>query len=833
MLKYFLHLPWRLRHPPSPKPPQADTSNATGVPPSSLPPSQLSDPVAAAQNISGANQLTHDSQPVTSLVQSTQALSPHGSVVPPPTHLVSPSKASDLDTSQNQGLLATSRPSTDGKPGNLYVQNTHESRNVVVEGNMNQVYYYANTIVNDSNTFMEKLLERTILGAAFDSSARDPPPRCHPGTRLSILARCLEFIVNASGERKMRWVFGAAGVGKSAIMQNVAESPLPSVSKRVSIFFSINGRNDGTKTIMTLAYQLAAKCELYRQFIEYEVTRDPSLLQSSVPVQFQKFVIEPFIHHPQLNSAGRVLIIIDGLDECDNSRTQKELLQLISDFCSTCPSSPIVWIIASRPEAHITAFFAQDHVKAVYEKEEILIDSDGARDDVEKFLRSELTNIQREFSLNPQWPPEQDLWKLASAAGGLFVYADTVIKHIGDSDFGNPTSQLNDVLKVIDAYPLPDVRQEEHPMARLDALYAQILSSVPKRGMANTRKILLALVLESKKEEHLQTGNFLVFCNWLGMTCDDAYAAIRPLNSLLNSPSREEAHMKVLRPFHKSFMDYISDRARSELFTDIELEAYNLTVQCSFRILEQAPDGIDFRNNIYSSIRGSGSVPAGPLAHGPGTGSNISLTWPVGEGVFWDNDERGRRCFNWLSQILWRGLEKENQSLVPISALVLQQEKSQRDELMKHGLLKLVPTSALDSTYIVIWTIKLQFARPTATTGNVSKPWYQFCTHKRTGNWGRGQDENWTTEFGLINIGISYEEPASYACPSCLKRLKQQLVDCKTRSPDHLVTILFTSTGTCFVEFQFIDLDDGVSEWTYWFLYELSEEERRILGSTV
>lgn len=140
MLKYFLHLPWRLRRPPSPKPPQADTSNAIGVPPSSPPPSQLSksqhgmivspltllinvnhglpqgDPVAAAQNISGANQLTHDSQPVTSLVQSTQALSPHCSVVPPPTHLVSPSKASDSDTSQNQGLLATSRPSTVRSP---------------------------------------------------------------------------------------------------------------------------------------------------------------------------------------------------------------------------------------------------------------------------------------------------------------------------------------------------------------------------------------------------------------------------------------------------------------------------------------------------------------------------------------------------------------------------------------------------------------------------------------------------------------------------------------------------------------------------------------------
>ncbi|XP_006464119.1 hypothetical protein AGABI2DRAFT_74614, partial [Agaricus bisporus var. bisporus H97] len=328
---------------------------------------------------------------------------------------------------------------------------------------------------------MAELLEKTIPGAAFDSSTRDPPPRCHPGTRLAVLARCLEFIANAIGTKKMRWVVGKAGVGKSAIMQSVADSSFSSEAPGASIFFSINGRNDGAKAVITFAYQLAASCEPYRTLIEYEITRKPSLLQSSLAVQFKKFVIEPFTHQSLLDPVRRVLIIIDGLDECDKSHTQRELLQLISNYCSTYPSSPIVWLIASRPEPHITSFFAQDTVKAVYEKEEILVDSDEAREDVEKYLRDELTRIQYEFSLNPQlqWPLEQDLWILANASGGLFVYADTVIKYVGDRTFGNPTSQLNDVLKVIDAHPLPNVSRDEHPMARLDVLYAQILSKVP------------------------------------------------------------------------------------------------------------------------------------------------------------------------------------------------------------------------------------------------------------------------------------------------------------------------------------------------------------------
>ncbi|XP_006464113.1 hypothetical protein AGABI2DRAFT_209160 [Agaricus bisporus var. bisporus H97] len=509
-----------------------------------------------------------------------------------------------------------------------------QSRDVSVEGDMNHVHYsYANTVINSSNKFMAELLEKTIPGAGFDSSARDPPPRCHPGTRLAILARCLEFIVNAAGKKKVRWVVGAAGVGKSAIMQNVTESPLPSVSKRASIFFSINGRNDGIKSIITLAYQLAAKCEPYRQFIEHEITREPSLLQSSVSVQFEKFITEPIIHCSLLDPVGRVLIIIDGLDECDKSHTQRELLRLICDSCSTHPSSPIVWIIASRPEPHITSFFAQRHVKAVFEKEKILVDSNDARNDVEKFLRSELARIQTEFTLNSRWPPEQDLWKLVNASSGLFVFADTVIKYIDDPVYGNPTSQLNDVLKAIDAHPLRNVTQEKHPMARLDALYAQILSKVPAEIMVNTRKILLALIRRSGKV------NFLVLCNWLGMTSDDAYAALRHLLSVLDVPGRDEAHKTVIRCFHKSFIDYISDPTRSGFSSNIEHEAYQLEVDCTFRIFKEAPDGISLNASDYNyTIHDFSMSEIGELARGPGTGADISLTWPVDEGNDWTDN---------------------------------------------------------------------------------------------------------------------------------------------------------------------------------------------------
>jgi hypothetical protein len=481
---------------------------------------------------------------------------------------------------------------------------------------------------------MKDLLKETIPGASFNSSTRYPPPRCHLGTRLTILERCLVFIARCNGMKKIFWVFGAAGVGKSAIMQNVAESPSLPVASHASIFFSVFGRNDTTKAVVTISYQLAVQSEVYRRFVEDEIARDPSLLQSSMPVQFNTFIVAPFIHNAQLNSTGRVLIIIDGLDECNYSHTQTELLRLISDFCIAYPSSPIAWLITSRPELHITSFFSRPQMAPVYEKEEILVDSNQARADVERYLRDELMEIKRASdALDSDWPEERDCWKLANAAGGLFAYAHTAINYIGDSTVGSPASQLSDVLNVIDRPPMTDVPREEHPLALLDALYARILSKTPSKIMLNTRKLLLALATHWVQYLwYNDVGDLILLCNWLGMTPDDAYAALNHLRSVLRVPGRDKAYEEMLEPFHKSFIDYISDFTRSGFSADVKADAQRITTRCALRILKEAPDGVDFGDTSYGLYHGT-------IGCGPGTGDNISLTWLADGKGGWSDDE--------------------------------------------------------------------------------------------------------------------------------------------------------------------------------------------------
>jgi hypothetical protein len=560
----------------------------------------------------------------------------------------------------------------------------------------------------------------------------------------------------------MRWVVGAAGVGKSAIMQNVAESPKLPVSSHASVFLSINGRSDGTKTVITLSYQFAAKSEPYRHVIENEIARDPSLLQSSMPVQFNKLIAEPFVHHPQLNSVGRFLIIIDGLDECNDPRIQQELLRLISDFCITYPSSPLVWLIASRPETHITSFFSRRNVLPTYEKEEILVDADEARADVERLLRDKLTEIKEASnSLDPQWPEERDIWKLADAAGGLFAYAHTVIRYIGDSTIGNPVPQLCDVLHVIDEHPMTDVSREEHPLALLDALYDRILSNVPPKVMMNTRKLLLALGShwDFALDYFDVSGTFIVLCNWLGMTPDEAYAALNLLHSVLYVPRRDKAHEEELESFHKSFIDYISDFSRSQFSRNIRDEARRLKTHCAFRIFKEVPNGIYFDGADFDFCYGT-------LLLGLDNADKISLAWPFEGTDRWDDRATRLRLYKLAIGEVVAGMERrdpafrsefcirlltsqlqryyggfpldELRDLVfvnpPYSILPCwccsnkHKDPSRRPDLMMHGILKQMPLKAVDISELCQGLeFKLQFRRPATTVTNLSDPWASSC----------------------------------------------------------------------------------------------------------
>ncbi|KXN83483.1 hypothetical protein AN958_01381 [Leucoagaricus sp. SymC.cos] len=430
-----------------------------------------------------------------------------------------------------------------------------------------------NTVVGDNNVinigeskFMKDLAKHTIPGVEHDSSERDPPPQCHPGTRLDICGQAQTWFHDPKRNAKILWIHGPAGVGKSAIMQTLAqeEHKSPTSILGATIFFSkLRQRNNPKKLFNTIAYQLATRYKLYRQYITDILMNDPKVVEKSMPEQFRQFVVVPFAEqHLFQGSHSPVLIILDGLDEVEGEEPQRTLASLIGHFALQYPGTPLIWTITSRPEPHITNAFSHPQIRSSYWTIEIVIDSNKACADVEKFLRDRFEEVRNRYTSmfrpSTTWPSEVDFLKVANASSGHFIFAEVVSRFIIDETYGNPISQLEVVIAAIEALPSAILRS--NPLASIDNLYEQILSAVP----SDIQPITMHLLALSFTAETRRFNEFWLICNWLELSQADAYGALWKLHSVLRIPPPEEVDENTfLPPFHKSFSDYILSPTRS------------------------------------------------------------------------------------------------------------------------------------------------------------------------------------------------------------------------------------------------------------------------------
>jgi hypothetical protein len=404
---------------------------------------------------------------------------------------------------------------------------------------------------------------------------------------MSILQRSNDWIDNPQHEKKLLWIRGPAGVGKSAIVQTLAEALSASGRLGATIFFSRpNGRSNPQKVFPTLAYQLATRDASYRAYIsDLMVTDSRPLEVKAMKEQFRLLILEPFVQRGIRKGQGDILLAIDGLDECGgdldhqpsglprhqgrtHEEIQTEMIELISAFVQNHPFVPLIWIIASRPETHLKASFFASRVKDSYIEEDIPIDSTEACKDVEKFLHSSFTAICERYPdhLNAEtpWPSHDHFLQIATAAKGLFAFAQVVVRFIEDSRVGNPVTQLGYVLAAI--AKLRKSQQSTHPLVALDAIYTAILERVPHEVINDTKRLLQIMIYCQRHNINVRDFTFVDMCNYLQISKVDAVTALRHLHSVVHF-SRVK-YIETSRPqlYHASFGDYLQDPSRSEMF---------------------------------------------------------------------------------------------------------------------------------------------------------------------------------------------------------------------------------------------------------------------------
>ncbi|KAF5360339.1 hypothetical protein D9756_005088 [Leucocoprinus leucothites] len=483
------------------------------------------------------------------------------------------------------GGPVTESPSMDLRAVDRADDTADEGQSSLVPDDETSAFRFAHDFVIHNQTIISQIIscgdigfriigEKRMIGAEVESSTRKYAPRCHPDTRKSLQHSVMEWIAaersyDMSWERRERvprmlWVMGPAGVGKSALAQTIAEKMKAKGQLGATLFFSRpDGRDDPEQVIPTLAYQLAVKHPKYKPILNQRLADDPYLLEKTLRLQFKELITDPFSIIMAQDPSTRhkpLLVILDGLDECNSEEAQCEFIELITEHVRSTHEFPLLWMVCSRPEWHFRYLLSRPDFPTTCRREHMTIDNPEARRDVALVLRDEFAEIYRRFSdyLPRIWPSEESLQTIIVKASGLFALATTITRFVGDTNVHDPQSQLQICLDCLNG-----LSERVGPFERLDYLYRGICSTIPLEDLPIVKRILGVCVIysESISLPAQQLANFL------GLKQSKFDFSLRKLHSVIKVPIGVEAQQNGIQFYHASFSDFLQRSERSSQYS--------------------------------------------------------------------------------------------------------------------------------------------------------------------------------------------------------------------------------------------------------------------------
>ena len=387
-------------------------------------------------------------------------------------------------------------------------------------------------------SIFDVLEKHSALHAAYNSFERasEHASTCQEGTREAVVSKILAWV--GRGDRPICWLEGPAGSGKSTVAHTIAERCDQQQRLAVSFFF-LRGRQDcgdGAKFFATFAYQLASFLPVVQEPMLLTLAKKPFIPSSRLQDQIKLLIVEPFLSIRE--SIPSMVVVIDGLDECDDNDVQ-ELIQLLAD---TTRRLPFRFLFVSRPENHIKNVFESSSVdgKTLH----LTLRDYGARNDVRQYLRLHLSNIREEMEevmkIVPRpWPTAKDLEVLVDQSEGLFIYVSTLVKFVADGN-GLPQQKLQEVMQVNEG---------------VDPLYNQILLKAQEcphfeEVMGTVLFLRQPLTIHGLEQLlHLESGGVRL--------------ALQKCQSIFVIPDDDDDGSP--QPYHASLRDFLTNRERAEM----------------------------------------------------------------------------------------------------------------------------------------------------------------------------------------------------------------------------------------------------------------------------
>jgi len=436
---------------------------------------------------------------------------------------------------------------------------------------------------------------RSAKGAEFRHGKRTG---CLKGTRGAVLDG-IELWAGDFDQHSIYWLNGLAGTGKSTIAKTIAERLFAGGRLGASFFCSrdYEDRRNIELIFPTLAIQLARKFKKFREILVPLIQPDTSIAYEPPYSQMEKLIVQP------LKESGiSTVIVIDALDECDDEEPASAILSVLGRLTSEIPK--VKFFLTGRPEPSISKGF---HLPLLANVTDVFVlhgvEPDQVNSDIQLFFKHSFLELLPLWPGLDNWPTNEQQDELCKRAAGLFVYAAATVKFISNNQW-SPKKQLNILL---DSQKISVDEWEA-----LDSLYTSILQqafSSRKPGYYSTARSTLGAVILATNPLPPST-----IAKLLGFDAKDVSHLLSLVNSLLILQDSDHP----VRPFHKSFPDFITnpDRCTNPKFyisppnyhSELLVACLNLMNQTLEKNMCQLPDAVvnsdvsDLKEKIQKNI---------------------------------------------------------------------------------------------------------------------------------------------------------------------------------------------------------------------------------------
>ncbi|KAF5314351.1 hypothetical protein D9619_011960 [Psilocybe cf. subviscida] len=408
---------------------------------------------------------------------------------------------------------------------------------------------------------MALLGSRAEKGSPYDAAAREDVPKCQEHTRVAIIGGIHKWAHSQEPDAPpLMWMYGPAGSGKTTIMQTVAETFDKEGSLAMSFFFSrLSAKRPKEKEnfVITMAHQLALFIPALQQPLAGALS-DSSILTKSLTKQLDSLIVGPLKTLDAAQVGSRCIFLVDGLDECDGDTAQRDVLDLLERLLDQAHHHVRV-LVASRSLSHIQSFFSQRRIGE--RTQSTPLDNDYQSDkDIRQYFISKFGKISQEHparsGLPSEWPSDSDVKVLEKRASGQFIYASVVMKFIGDHS-RHPDESLQMIINLKSS-------SDARPYEELDAVYAQVLSTIEPHNLEFVQTLIGCLLLGVRE------GAFSQVAHNQATTVIDSVFMIQPgtTDARINRiyPLIDIADDGRMSLSHASFPEYLRDCSRSKKF---------------------------------------------------------------------------------------------------------------------------------------------------------------------------------------------------------------------------------------------------------------------------